>query len=607
MKASISRVPLEIEFKKKGIILLAIIILLFSALVLRLMYMQVLQGSHYEGLSKDNRMRILSIKAPRGKILDRDGIVLADNKPAYNLIVIPKDISDLDVVSSRVSEILEIDHQEVEKKIKAGLGRPFEPVRVGRDISFDQVAKVEAEIFSLPGVSIEAATERDYVYKDLACHVLGFLGEISKKELRLHRGGDYAACDLIGKSGIELECESILRGKKGKRVIQVDASGRKQKVLDEVYPVPGKDIRLTIDKDLQASAKNALGDKVGAIVAIVPATGDVLAMVSRPGFDPNMFLSPIAPGMWDQIIQNPLHPLENRALRGQYPPASLFKIIVALDGLSKGVITPEEKVFCPGYFSLGKRKFMCWKSSGHGEVDLVKAIRESCDVYFYTLGKLLGIDELSTYALNLGLGKPTGIGLPEEVSGLIPTKAWKMARFNKPWQGGETVITAIGQGFVLVTPLQVAKVMSAVVNGGHIYTPKILVSQSSTLEGEIDVSEDHLSIIREALREVVEGPHGTGRGIRDPMFSIGGKTGTAQVVRGITSNLPDESDIPYKYRDHAWFFGFSPVKNPEILVVAVVEHGGHGGSIAAPIVMDVIKKHFFLKGAMNEQIVKDSR
>ncbi len=596
MKANISSLPLEIEFKKKGITLLTIIILLSSALVLRLMYMQVLQGLHYEGLSKDNRIRILSITAPRGKILDRDGIVLVDNRPAYNLIVIPKDISDLNIVSSRLSEILEVDPQGVEENIKAGLGRPFEPVCVGRDIAFDQVAKVEAEIFNLPGVLIEAATERDYVYKDLACHVLGFLGEISKKELRLHKGGDYAACDLIGKSGIELGCEKRLRGKKGKRVIQADASGRRQKVLDEIYPVLGKDIRLTIDKDLQATAKNALGDKVGAIVAIVPATGDVLAMVSRPGFDPNIFLSPIAPGMWDQIMQDPLHPLENRALRGQYHPGCLFKIIVALDGLSKGGIIPEEKIFCPGYFSLGKKRFMCWKPSGHGDVDLVKAIRESCDVYFYRLGKLLGIDEISTYALNLGLGRPTGIELPEEISGLIPTKAWKMARFNDSWQKGETLITAIGQGFVLVTPLQVAKIMSAVVNGGHIYTPKILVSQSPTLEGKIDISKDHLSIIREALREVVEGPHGTGRGIRDPMFSIGGKTGTAQVVKGITSKLSDESDIPYKYRDHAWFFGFSPAKNPEILVVAVVEHGGHGGSIAAPIVKDVIKEYFFLKG-----------
>ncbi|MCD6569195.1 MAG: penicillin-binding protein 2 [Deltaproteobacteria bacterium] len=607
MRANISGLPLEIEFKKKGVILLSIVILLCSVLVLKLMYMQVLRGSYYEGLSKNNRIRILSLKAPRGKILDRGGVVLADNRPAYNIIVIPEDISGPEIVYANLSEILDLDLQRIEEKIKAGLRRPFEPVYIAKDISFDQVAQIEVEMFNLPGVSIEATTERDYVYKDLASHVLGFLGEVSKKELRSYKGGDYTTGDLIGKGGIELECENILRGKKGKRVIEVDAPGRRQKILDELPPVHGADVRLTIDKDLQVVARDALGDKVGAIVAMVPATGEVLAMVSRPGFDPNMFLSPIAPEMWDQIIKDPLHPLENRALRGQYPPGSVFKIVVALAGLSTGAITPEEKIFCPGYFSLGERRFMCWKPSGHGDVDLVRAISESCDVYFYRLGKILGIDKISTYALKLGFGRPTGIELSEEVSGLIPTKAWKMARFNEAWYPGETLITAIGQGFVLVTPLQVAKVMSAVVNGGHIYTPRILMSHNPNLEGDIDISDEGLSVIKEALRKVVEDPHGTGRGIRDPMFSIGGKTGTSQVVKGVTSKLPDESDIPYKYRDHAWFFGFSPVENPEILVVAVVEHGGHGGSIAAPIVRDVIKGYFFLKGLSNEQMVKDSR
>lgn len=608
MKPRVESIPIEMEFRKKGILLLALVGILFSIILGRLMYMQVIKGEYYAGLSRNNRIRIMGIRAPRGRILDRNGIVLADNRPSYDLIAIPNDIPNIHYVTSKLSRLIGLDPKEAAKKIRKGKRRPYTPVYLARDITFENMARVESETYELPGISIDPSTERDYVYKDLACHVLGFVGEISKKELDAHRGEKkYAIGDLIGKSGIELECEDELRGKKGKKIFEVDAIGRRQKVLEESIPTPGKDVMLTIDKRLQVIASDALRDRTGAVVAIVPSTGEVLAMVSKPGFDTNMFLGPIAPEVWQKVVNDPMHPLENRALRGQYPPGSIFKIFVALAGLTDNVIDPSKEIFCPGYFDLGSKRFLCWKRQGHGDVNLKRAIIESCDVYFYHLGKDLGIDRIKAFANILGLGRPTGIELPNEVSGLIPSQGWKLRRFHRPWQKGETLITAIGQGYVLVTPLQIAKAMSAVVNGGFLYTPRILASDSPRLEKQLPVPRSYLDIIKGAMRGVVEDPHGTGRIVRDPMFSIGGKTGTAQVVRKIVSKRSDEKDIPYRYRDHAWFVGFSPVENPEILVVAVVEHGGHGGSIAGPVVKDVIKGYYFIKELDNEKISKGNK
>jgi len=587
-----------LKFKAK--MLTSFVFVLFGFLMFRLVNMQIFNGQYYEGLSRNNRLRIIDIEAPRGKILDRNGIILADNRPAYNIMVMPQDISDADAVSSRIAGLLQVNAGEIRKKIDEATPKPYDPVCIARDISFDHVAIIESEIFTLPGVSIEAVPERDYVYEELASHILGFLGEISKKGLTAYKEGDYAIGDLIGKSGIELICEERLRGAKGKRIFEVDALGRKIHVLDEHLPDAGETVTLTIDKRLQLIASNSLGKKAGAVVAIVPSTGEILAMVSSPTFDPNMFVSPMTKEMWKEIIEDPMHPLENRALRGQYPPGSIFKIAVSFAALSTHAIDPEEELNCPGDYTLGANTYRCWKTQGHQDVDMIKAIRESCDVYFYKLGEALGIDVISQFAQELGFGRPTGIELSDEVSGLIPTRQWKLKRFNTSWKPGETIITAIGQGFTLVTPLQVAKAMSSIVNGGRLYTPKILISSDTVLEKEFDIGLDDIDIIKTGMREVVEGKLGTARGIRDPMFSIGGKTGTAQVVRGVKSRLMDESDLPYKHRDHAWFFGFSPVENPEILVVAVGEHGGHGGSIAAPVVRDVIKGYYFLKGTSNE-------
>ncbi|HNR50113.1 MAG TPA: penicillin-binding protein 2 [Deltaproteobacteria bacterium] len=596
------------DLKWKAKIFMAFIFCLFTVLLLRLLNMQVFKGSYYEGLARNNRIRIISIPAQRGQILDRNLEVLADNRPAYNLMVMPEDVSDVSSIAGRLAEILECEEAEIIEKIKEGKKRPYNPVALARDISFYQMASIETQLYTMPGVSIDATSERDYVLKELSAHALGFLGEISRRQLEAFGPkSPYAPGDLIGKSGVESICEETLRGTKGVRIFEVDALGRKIHVLDERAPVPGKDVVLTIDKRLQLAACRSLGGRAGAVVAIAPSTGEILAMVSSPSFDPNLFLSPMTPETWKEIIEDPMHPLENRSIRGQYSPGSVFKVLIAALALNSGFVTPDDKVYCPGSYSLGDSTFKCWRKEGHGHVDLATALTQSCDVYFYVLGERLGIDRISSFCQDMGLGRPTGIEFRDELAGLVPTREWKQKRFKEPWQKGESVITAIGQGFTLVTPLQIAKVMSGIVNGGKVITPRILASTQMTQERNLNIRENELAVILEGLKAVVEADRGTGRAIKDPRFTMGGKTGTVQVVRGYTSKLPDQSDLPYKIRDHAWFFGFSPVENPEILVVAIVEHGGSGSAIAAPVVRDVIHEYYVSKGVIDEQVCQDNR
>lgn len=606
MKPNLTNPHLDEDIRRNARYLIAFVFILLGVLTLRLFVMQIINGSYYEGLSRNNRIRIIPVPAPRGKIFDRDSVVLADNRPAFNVMVLPEDISNPKDISMRLAPLLDKPFSDILQAILKGKSKPYDPLIVARDITFNQVAKVEMEIFNLPGVSIEIIPEREYLFKSLGCHVLGYIGEISKRQLEGRDDAAYAPGDLIGKSGIELVGEDTLRGRKGKRVFEVDARGQRVRVLDEAEPVPGRDVKLTLDNDLQAIARQGLGDKAGAVVAMIPGTGEVLAMESTPGFDPGIFAASLTPGQWKDISEDSLHPLENRAMRGVYPPGSVFKIVVTLAGFRSGLLDPDATVFCPGYFSLGRVIFRCWKPEGHGNVDLVEAITKSCDVYFYTLGRALGIDAIAEMGFQLGLGEKTGIVLPDESSGLMPTREWKRKRFGQPWHPGEHVIAAIGQGYTLVTPLQVTKAMCAVVNGGKVYTPRILAMDKVVLERDLAIPKRQLDLIRKGLQDVVEDARGTAHSLWNKDISMGGKTGTAQVARGYVSKLPDEADIPYKYRDHAWFFGFSPVENPEIVVVALVEHGGHGGSVAGPIVRDVIKGYYLLKGSGNEQIRQDN-
>ncbi|HOI07718.1 MAG TPA: penicillin-binding protein 2 [Deltaproteobacteria bacterium] len=608
MNSNIAGQQVEEEIKGRGKYLTVFVCVLFGILVLRLLNMQIFKGSFYEEQARNNRLRIISTPAQRGKILDRNMEVLADSRPAYNVMVIPEDIRNVKDIARKLALILNSDPREIMDKIKQAKQRPFSPMYIARDISFTQMASIESQLYTMPGISIDITNERDYLTRGLATHVLGFLGEISRKELdKAGEESDYSPGDLIGKSGVELICEGELRGLKGRRAYEVDALGRKVRVVEETAPVSGRDVRLTIDKSLELIAKQALGDRPGAVVAMVPATGEILAMASSPVYDPTVFLSPMSPESWRSIIGDPMHPLENRAIRGLYAPGSTFKVLIASLALREKFIDTKTRVFCPGKYELGNTEFRCWRREGHGSVDLITAMAVSCDVYFYSLGERLGIDRMSTFAKEVGLGRHTGIELKDESTGLVPSVEWKRKRFKQPWHRGESVITATGQGFTLVTPLQLAKVMSGIVNGGRVMTPRILASTPERLEMNLNLSKEELDTIKQGLRAVVDSDFGTARGIKDRMFSIGGKTGTAEVARGYISKLPDSSDIPFKFRDHAWFFGFSPVENPEILVVAVLEHGGHGASIAAPIVRDVIRGYYYSKGLSYEQVRQDNQ
>jgi penicillin-binding protein 2 len=600
MKISYSGSSVEEEFRKKSRILIVVIGLLFAAILLGLFNMQILKRRQYEEQAASNRLRFMEIRAPRGRIMDRNRVILADNRPSYSIVVIPEDITDIKTIAPNLAKLLGSDPKEIEDKFTKALSKPFEAAYIARDIPFEKMARVEMELVNLPGISIEAESERDYVYSDLLSHTLGYLGEISDKELKDPDKANYRKGDLVGRSGVEAACEKDLRGIKGQIAFEVDAKGRKLRIVRERPPQKGKDIVLTIDSRLQAKARDALGDKTGAVVVMVPSTGEILAMASSPSFDPAIFLTPMTSAMWKEVVDNPKHPLENRALRGQYAPGSIFKVLISFAGLKEGVIKPEQTVFCSGKFSLGNRDFMCWKKTGHGNVNFLKGLGESCDIYFYTKGLELGIDRIARYAIDMGFGRKTGIEL-NDTTGIIPSREWKMKRFHKGWLHGETVNASIGQGYVMVTPIQVAKVMSAVVNGGKVMVPHILTSTPQKVEMLLNLPDSQLNIIKNALKHVVEGDRGTAKVLQDPMFSIGGKTGSAQVAKVIRSKRGDESDIPYKMRDHAWFFGVSPVNTPEIVVVAIVEHGGHGGSVAAPIVGEVIKEYYFLKGYKSGQ------
>jgi penicillin-binding protein 2 len=439
---------------------------------------------------------------------------------------------------------------------------------------------------------------------------MGSIGEIGPAQLATREYADYRQGEVIGQTGVEARFESHLRGRAGGRNQVVDVAGRVVEVLDEVEPQPGGAVTLTLDLDLQRAADEGflpevLGEpaKMGALVALDPRNGDVLALVAKPAYDPNDFAGGIDSETWRRLTTDEWRPLQNRALAGLYSPGSTYKALVAAAALQEEAIDPEERVFCPGSFTLGRRTYRCWKRRGHGEVNLRDAIVQSCDVFFYRLGLELGIDRLAEYAKGFHLGRPTGISLPQEKSGLVPTRDWKERRHAEPWVRGETVSTAIGQGYNLVTPIQMAVAYGAIANGGKLMRPRLLLRRTGRdgsvsegpppeVVGTVPVAPEHLARIRDALEGAVAERGGTGGRARVPGVRVAGKTGTVQVVRLEHTDGVDDEELPIRYRDHAWFVGFAPVEAPEIVVAALVEHGGHGGSVAAPIVGRVLRRYF---------------
>ena len=585
----------------------------FVVLLIRLIYLQVVMGEEYRRLSLNNSIRLQSIDPPRGRLYDRYSNLLVDNRPSFDVHITLKDARPLQQTLEKLSVHLQTPAEKLLSTIKQTQGASaYKPLLLKQDVGRDTLAAIEVNKFDLPGVSVNVNLRRQYIYERNAAHLIGYLSEISPDEIK---SGSYPDCrsgDLIGKFGAEKVYENFLRGKRGGRQVEVNANGLVVRILKTVEAEPGQNVYLTIDQKLQHRTEELLDGVVGAAVAIEPETGQILALASSPSFDQNFFVGGITHEQWYSLISNPFKPMSNRAIQGEYPPGSTYKIVTALAGLEEGVINEQTTFFCPGYYRFGARVYRCWKKDGHGKVDIMKAVEESCDVFFYQVGQRLGVDRLAWYAKGFGLGSPTGIVLDHESHGLIPTAAWKEKRIGIPWQEGETLSVAIGQGFDLATPIQMAVLAAALADGGNRYQPTILDSIQSAdgqilrkneprLIGKLPVSQYNLDIIRRGLWKVVNGENGTARGSRLVDIDMSGKTGTSQVIsRKEDESLPEE-DMPVHLRSHAWFVAYAPSDEPRIAVAVVVEHGEHGSGTAAPIAREMIKT-YLRQPAVNTQL-----
>ncbi len=580
-----------------------VVSLLTTGLIIRLIYLQVAGHEHYSSLAKDNSIKIIPLVPTRGMILDRKGKVLAENMPSYSLEIIPEQVSNMDDTLSRLQKLLELSDEDIEQyqKLRKRQKR-FVSSSLLVSMDEEQLAKFAVARPYFPGVDIHRQLVRHYPYSDLAAHVIGYVGRINEAEMKDLPISEYRGSTHIGKLGIESSYESQLHGKTGYAEIETNVQARLLNTLKEVNPESGVNLYLTLDIDLQRTAYDALDSFNGAVVAIDIKTGGVLVFVSRPGFDPNPFVVGIANDAYQALQSSENQPLYNRALRGLYPPGSTIKPFIALAGLEFDVISAEQKLFCPGYYQLPgvTHRYRDWKKNGHGAVNLTRAITESCDVYFYRLASALGIDNMYNFLHKFGFGEKTGIDLVGEKSGLLPSREWKRERKNQAWYPGETLITGIGQGYLQVTPLQLAKATATLASNGKVITPflvdKMVSAQGTTLgiehsDNTIPLKQEHVNSVVQGMVNVVHSEHGTAKGInKNISYQIAGKTGTAQVL-GIKQNAKyDENSIDFKYRDHALFVSFAPVDDPQIAVAVVVENGGHGGSVAAPIAGEVIKQ-----------------
>jgi len=579
------------------------VLAVFVVLISRLFYLQVVQGDELPRPSENNRIRLQSIDAPRGLVFDRNGRLLVDNRPSFGVAVIPKDAKPMSDILSKLSILLGVPEEEFIEKVKRKRGAsPYKPVLLKQDIGRDALAALAVNKFDLPGVTIDVKPLRHYIDKQFAAHLIGYLGEISADELKLKKYKDNRGGDYIGKFGIEKTYEKLLRGERGGRQVEVNARGRNVRVIDTVAARPGFNLHLTIDYEVQKKAEQLLKGSAGAVLAVIPSTGEMLAMASNPSFDQNIFVSGMSHKQWQDLSTNPLRPMENKAIQAMYPPASVYKIVTAMAGLEEGIIDENTVFECKGSIWYGDRVFRCWRRGGHGTVNINAALAESCDVYFYEVGQKLGVDRLAWYAKACGFGNSTGIDLDHESKGLIPTAAWKHARTGVPWQSGETLSIAIGQGFNLATPVQQLSLISAVANGGILNKPEI-IQYAAVPENDLifrpdpeelavlPVSKKNMEIIKKGLWTVVNKRKGTAWQARLKDIEICGKTGTAQLVGRARVKDQDEEKLASHLKSHAWFVAYAPAENPEIAVAVIVEHGKHGSSAAAPIAKEIIKTY----------------
>ncbi len=580
----------------------------FFFLIVRLGYLQLLQADFFRSQSENNRLRTVFVPAPRGMIYDRNGNVVAKNRPSFNVDLVSEDSPHPEETLRHLAKILGEDTEKIVNKISnQKKRRRFEPKLILKDVSRDVVARVTAHRHELPGIVINVNPARNYVYGEAAGHLLGYIREITKDQIEKSVYAGYMQGDVIGQYGIEAKWERFLQGKRGVQAVIVNARGNR---IGESYfepEVAGNNLYLTVDLRLQNAAFEALRGKKGAIVAMAVNSGEILAMLSEPAFDPNIFTSEVSTEQWRDLISGPEKRMNNRVAQGAYPPGSTFKIFTAIAAMAEGVISKNERIFCPGFLQFGSRTFRCHKSAGHGNVNLYDAIVQSCDVYFYTMGQRLGVDRIHDYSTRYGLGIETGLDLVEESPGLIPSTEWKKRYFrdaeNQKWYPGETLSVAIGQGAVTVTPLQLARSIAAVINGGKVLRPYLIRKIESNdgrisdenfgpaVVGRIDIEPQIIEAVKQGMYGVVNDPQGTGQRSKLDInktgreIKVAGKTGTAQVV-SLGAGKGEH------HEDHAWFFGYAPAEKPEILVVALVENGGHGGVAAAPPVKQVMEAYF---------------
>ncbi len=592
-------------FNRRAAIIAGGQLALFAGLGARMYYLQVLQAERYRTLAEDNRINLRLLAPPRGYILDRFGEPIAVNVQNYRIVIIREQVENIGATLERLDGLLEtgtVDKKRVLRDAKRR--RAFVPITVAENLSWGEVSRLEVNAPDLPGVSIEVGLSRFYPLGPAVAHVIGYVASVSEKDLT----GD-PLLELpgfrIGKSGIERRYDAALRGKAGNSQVEVNAFGRVIRELRREEGEAGREVSLTLDIELQSFAADRLAqEKSAAAVVMDPHRGDILAMVSSPGFNPNAFSEGLSNDEWRHLVRDPHSPLSNKAIAGLYAPGSTFKVVVALAALEAG-ISPEHSAHCRGYMKLGDRRFHCWKKHGHGRVAMVDAIRESCDIWFYDVALKIGVDRFAAMARRLGLGSKHEFDISGEKSGLIPTRDWKKATLGSSWQKGETVIAAIGQGYVLATPMQLAVMTSRLINGGYAVKPRLTREK---IEADftapipdptfpsLDIPEPHRQLVMQAMDQVVNHARGTARRSRmkDPSMAMGGKTGTSQVRRismaERESGVRKNREKPWRERDHALFIGFAPVAAPQYVAAVVVEHGGGGSKVAAPIARDLLEK-----------------
>ncbi|AFN79496.1 penicillin-binding protein 2 [Stutzerimonas nitrititolerans] len=586
--------------RRRVLVGIVFVLLLIGVLIARMYYLQVVQYEHHSTLSENNRVHVQPIPPNRGLIFDRTGKIIADNRPSFSLTVTRERAGDWRQVLDGVVEVLELSAEErelFEKRVLQGR-RPFEPVPIMYELSEEQIARIAVNQFRLPGVEVAAQLVRHYPQGAHFAHSVGYVGRINEAELKKVDPVNYSGTHHIGKTGIEKFYEDQLHGQVGYEEVETNARGRVLRVLKRTDPIPGKDLTLTLDLDLQEAAEEALAGRRGAIVALQPATGEVLAMVSQPSFNPNLFVTGISFKDYGELRDSIDRPLFNRVLRGLYPPGSTIKPMMAVAGLDAGVITPKTKVFDPGYFQLPnvKHKYRNWNRGGDGSVDLELAIARSNDTYFYDMAHKLGVDRMHDYMTRFGIGQRVSLDMFEEAAGLMPSREWKRARYRQAWYPGETVILGIGQGYMQATPLQLAQATALMATRGKWIRPHL----ARRIEGELPVDPEPLPDIElqdsrywdyavNGMEQVMHGRRGTARKVGDTsLYRIAGKSGTAQVVAIRQGERYDSEALAERHRDHALFVAFAPVENPQIAVAVMVENGESGSGVAAPVAKQVM-------------------